>query len=75
MEPLSFYVHRVLNELKTKRLLMECAEDLEPKDKDGEHNAEPTNATKPKPGDRAKYVDQRLREIERFERGYERKSR
>ena len=64
----------ILNRLRCAHGLMECAEDLEPKDKDGEHNAEQTNATKTEPSDRAKYVDQRLREIERFERGYERKT-
>jgi hypothetical protein len=75
MEPLSFYVHRVLNELKTKRLLMECCEDLESDNAKREQTTEQTEKPKRDPEQEREYIEERLRKIREFERSYERKSR
>ena len=74
MEPLSFYVHRVLNELKTKRLLMECCEDLESDNAKRKDTTEQTEKPKRDPEQERRYIEKRLADIREFEKRYERKT-
>lgn len=74
MNSIGFYADLILNRLQIARALMECADDLERDGEESKETAEHSKTPKRDPEQQRRYITQRLRDIEKFERSYGRKT-